>query len=453
MVDVDQTEVGWTEARPIRRVARMTPDRLPRRRVLTIGAVLGLLVTACSTTDSTDSDDPPVTIVIAGAAPTAATTESSTAAEAAPEPTEPVPTVPETSAPATSTSPETEPAAPPVDDTAAIAASRAFFADIAPDSPGCTVAVARRGQVVWAEAFGAARLDPLTPMTTETVVDIGSTSKQFTASAIGLLAGEGKVDLAAPLSDYVNGMPEWSDRVTVAQLIHHVSGVPDYIELLVGDGFEFTDVTTDADALRVLAEATELDFEPDTGWEYSNSNYFLLGQIVLAVTGDDLGAFLAERVFTPLGMGAVMDPLTTNPLKAASYEADGSGGWRNADSPWQQLGDGGVQTNPTELLKWAGQYWDPTIGGTSLDALRWAGMSVEPTTNTKYGFGIVEEDLDGRRVLSHSGGWGGFVTSFVVVPDSQLAVTGTCNAEAVLPAGVASDDFGDDIALAFLASN
>lgn len=338
------------------------------------------------------------------------------------------------------------------DDTEAIATSRAFFASIGDDSPGCTVAVARDGRIVWSEAFGAAKLDPLTPMTTATVVDIGSTSKQFTASAVGLLVIEGDVDLNEPIATYVSGLPGWGERVTVTQMIHHESGIPDYIDLLLDQGFELTDVTTDADALAALAEATTLDFEPGTSWEYSNSNYFLLGQIVLNVTGDDLGAFLADRVFTPLGMAAVMEPLTSNPLKAFSYEDDGGGGWERADSQWQQLGDGGVQTTPTELLKWASQYWDPTIGGAALDALRWQDMATEPGDEPeKYGFGISETDLEGWRSLTHSGGWGGFETTFVVVPEAKLAVAGTCNAEEVFPVAEQSE-LGADIAAAFLKS-
>ncbi len=342
------------------------------------------------------------------------------------------------------------------DDTDAIETARSFFASISPTDPGCTMAVSRNGEVVWAEAFGAAKLDPLTPMTTETVVDIGSTSKQFTATSIGLLANEGKVDLSAPISTYIPGLPAWGDEVTVLQMIHHTSGIPDYIGLLLGKGFSFTETTTDADALAALAEATELDFEPETRWEYSNSNYFLLGQIVLSVTGDDLGAFIAERIFAPLSMDAVMDPLTTNPLKSFSYEEDGAGGWRSADSPWQQLGDGGIQITPTELLKWASQYADATIGGPEMAGLR---TDLVPMAGTgvpaEYGYGIMQIDLDGQTAMTHAGGWGGFVTSFLTVPDEALAVAGTCNAGAVVPESkytAVGGDVGADIAAAFLAS-
>ncbi len=123
------------------------------------------------------------------------------------------------------------------DDAAAAEFTRSLFADLPGDEPGCTVAVGRDDAVVFAEAYGAARLDPFEPMTVDTVVDIGSVSKQFTATAILLLAERGAVDLDAPLSTYLPDLPAWASQTTVAQLIHHQSGIPDYIDLLVDRGF------------------------------------------------------------------------------------------------------------------------------------------------------------------------------------------------------------------------
>lgn len=364
----------------------------------------------------------------------------------------PATTTPGTTAPATTT-----PAATPIttgparDDTRAIAATRAIYSSIADDDPGCTVAVGRGGDVIFAEAYGASLLDPQVPMTTDTVVDIGSTSKQFTATAIALLAEDGRVDLDAPLATYVSDLPAWSEQVTVRQLIHHQSGIEDYIVLLVESGVALTDPADDADALRVLNEATQLRFEPGTGWEYSNSNYFLLAQVVLNVTGDDLGTFLSSEVFAPLDLRAVMDPTAAIAEKATSY-GDAGGKWQVADSPWTQLGDGGVQTTPSELVHWASQYWAPTIGGPDINAVRFDdAVEVDPeeASAPRYGFGMIEFDLDGRRVLSHSGGWGGFVTTFLVVPDEQLVVTGTCIAPESVPVTDSGDE-GIDILRAWL---
>ncbi|HEX3088117.1 MAG TPA: serine hydrolase domain-containing protein, partial [Ilumatobacteraceae bacterium] len=171
-------------------------------------------------------------------------------------------------------------------DVAAAEFTRSLFKKLSAGEPGCTVAVGRDGTVVFAEAYGAARLDPLEPMTVDTVVDIGSVSKQFTATAVLLLAERGKIDLDAPLSTYLPDLPAWASRPTIAQMIHHQSGIPDYIDLLLDRGFTETGSSpTIADALAALGDVADLHFEPGTSWEYSNSNYFLLGQVVQAVTG------------------------------------------------------------------------------------------------------------------------------------------------------------------------
>ena len=303
--------------------------------------------------------------------------------------------------------------------------TRSVFEEVQSDDPGCTVAVGRDGEVVFAEAYGAASLDPLEPMTVDTVVDIASTSKQFTATAILLLAQRGAIDLDAPLATYLPDLPAWATQPTVGQLMHHDSGIPDYTGLLIERGFAVTGSSTEADALAALGEVADLDFAPGTRWEYSNSNYFLLSQVVLAVTGQDLGAFLTAEVFEPLGLEMVMDPIAPIEEKAVSYQRV-NGEWQVADSRWEQLGDGAIQTTPSQLVAWAAQYWQPTVGASTIEAERFEG-AVDAGQGMRYGAGIVELDDDEvGRMLTHSGAWGGFVTLFVVAPEERVAVAATC---------------------------
>ncbi len=324
-------------------------------------------------------------------------------------------------------------------DAAAVEATRAMFAPITADMPGCTVAASRGGEVVFAEAVGAARLDPAVPMTVETVVDIGSTSKQFTATAVLLLAERGDLDLDAPLSSVLGDLPAWADEPSIRQLMHHESGIPDYIGLLADQGFSFGDVTTDDDALDALADVTELDFEPGTSWAYSNSNYFLMGQVVLAVTGDDLGIFLADEVFGPLDLDMVMDPTAAIAEKATSYEGSGDGRFV-ADSLWQQLGDGAIQTTPSQLVRWASEYWSPELELTIDDRLDQAPVPAGLPGDGVYGAGIFAlADDELGQVLRHSGGWGGFVTVFAVAPELEVAIAATCTSPES-GAALASDD-------------
>ena len=348
--------------------------------------------------------------------------------------------------------PATSPSVAGVPDTAAkpgdpAAATRALFAGVAGGDPGCSVAVGRDGQVVLADAFGAASLVPSTPMSPATVVDIGSTSKQFTATAIALLSERGAIHLDDSLAVYVPGLPDWASTVTLREMLHHTSGIPDYIGLL---SQEFSQPATDADALNAIAQAQALDFTPGTSWEYSNSNYFLLGQVVLEMTGDDLGRFLTDEVFGPLHLDAVMDPTAAIAGKAVSYERDG-GRWVDATSPWTQTGDGGVQTTPSQLVKWAAQYWDPTIGDPDINILRLDGAVHTDDPAERYGFGIFETTLDGEQILEHSGSWEGFATSFVVAPDRHLAVAVTCTSNETVPAS-ANGDIGYDVMSLWLAA-
>ena len=323
------------------------------------------------------------------------------------------------------------------------AATRALFADVAVGDPGCSVAVSRNGRMAFAEAYGSASLDPAVPMTPDTVVDIGSVAKQFTATAIALLSERGTVDLDEPLMVYVPGLPEWASEVTIRQMLHHTSGIPDYVDLLVDSGIDYSDPSTDAGALNALAGAPALDFEPGTSWKYSNSNYFLLGQVVLEVTGDSLGSYLASTVFGPLSLDAVMDPTAEIDGTATSYEqVDGE--WVVADSPWEQTGDGGIRTTPTQLVSWAAQYWDPTIGDDDINSLRLDDAVDTDVDGEKYGFGIIESAFEGERVLQHSGAWAGFASSFVVAPDQQLAVAVTCTSDETFPDSD-NGDIGFDI--------
>ena len=326
--------------------------------------------------------------------------------------------------------------------TKAASRTRALFAGIGPKTPGCTIAVAREGTVVFAEAYGSANLSTRAKMTTSTIVDIGSTSKQFTATAIAILAERKQLSLDDVVSDYIDDLQDWADDVTIDQLVHHTSGIPDYVDLLSDQGYDDTDRTTDADALDALADVDDLNSKPGRKFEYSNSNYFLLGQIVEQVSGVGVGAFIKREIFTPLKLNAVMDAAAKPTGKARSYAREGKQ-WVRADSAWLQLGDGGVQTTPTELVKWASQYWSPTIGTFVINTTRWAGAVETGDDGIRYGFGMYEETVDGLgRVLSHDGSWGGFATTFAVLPSHHLAMAATCTSGDL---AVENADFGPDV--------
>jgi CubicO group peptidase (beta-lactamase class C family) len=300
--------------------------------------------------------------------------------------------------------------------------------------PGCSAAVGVKGKVVWTGVRGIADMSTRSAITTQTVFDIASVSKQFTATALLLLADAGKLTLNDPLSRHLPELPSWAAAVAVGQLMHQTSGIPEYVGLLEAQGFELSDRTTEEQALQALAGVPKLEFQPGSQFEYSNSNYLLLGEIVRRVAREPLPQFLTEQIFHPLGLAMVVDPIGQIPTKAVAYETS-NGQYRATNSGWEQVGDGAIQTTPTQLVYWADNYRTGRVGGAELLHAQLAGaVPTEPGGGDKYGAGIY---LLANGMLDHDGAWGGFVTAFRVSRDRTTSVAISCNTDKQDPEALA----------------
>ena len=295
---------------------------------------------------------------------------------------------------------------------------------LADDEPGCSAAVAVRGEVVWAGARGLANVDGEDPLTTATEFDIASVSKQFTATAVLLLVEDGALALDDPLSGHVAGLPAWAADVTLDDLLHHTSGIPDYTELIVAQGAGLDEPTTQQDAVDAIAGIPTLPQEPGGAFRYSNSNYVLLAEVVRDVTGTTLADVLADRVFGPLGLAMRLDPASTAPAVATAYTADGDA-WVPEPSRWTQVGDGSIHTTPSELARWGDQYRTGAVGGRALlDAVEEGSVPTGAPGGSRYGAGI---EIASDGALSHLGGWAGYVTVFGVTADRTTSLAMSCN--------------------------
>src|SRR5437867_1951474 len=152
------------------------------------------------------------------------------------------------------------------------------------DSPGCALGVYRNGMIAYARGFGMADLERGVPITPATLFDLGSTSKQFTAASIALLVADGKLSFQDDVRKYLPEIPDYGGIITLDHLVRHTSGIRDYAGLLSLAGWKLEDVTTDDDAIQIIARQRALNFPPGTKWDYSNSGFFLLSIIVQRVT-------------------------------------------------------------------------------------------------------------------------------------------------------------------------
>ncbi|OBG55089.1 MULTISPECIES: serine hydrolase [unclassified Mycobacterium] len=297
--------------------------------------------------------------------------------------------------------------------------------------PGCSAAAGVEGKVVWTGVRGLADVSTHEAITPDTVFDIASVSKQFTAGAVLLLVAAGQLTLGDPVSRHAPELPAWANTVTLEQLMHQTSGIPDYVGLLEAQGTQVGDRTTEDQALRALAGVDQLEFPPGSRFEYSNSNYLLLGEIVHRASGEPLAEFLSGHIFRPLGLNMVVDPTGPIPGKAVGYDKEGNA----VASGWGQVGDGGIQTTPSELVRWADNYRTGRVGGPALLRAQLAGaVPTEPGGGDRYGAGIY---LLANGALDHDGSWGGFVTAFRVSKDRATSVAITCNTDKQDPEALA----------------
>jgi len=296
------------------------------------------------------------------------------------------------------------------------------------EEPGCAAAVAREGRLVWTHEVGMADLKHDVPITATTVFDYASNSKQFTGVAVLLLAQRGDLSLDDTLDLWFDELPGWASTVTVSDLLHHTSGIPDYLDLLDA---EFTDETSQQDAVETIADVDELD---SRSFEYSNSNYVLLADLVERASGETLPDLLAGEVFRPLGLDLAMDPEFESDDLARSYERDGDE-FDYQKSGWTQIGDGGIHGTARELALWGDNYRTGEVGGQELLDAQFAD-AVPSDWGSEYGAGI-DRAPDGS--IGHTGAWLGFVSALTISADRTTSVAVTCNLDEVDVETIADD--------------
>ncbi|ATB41287.1 hypothetical protein CYFUS_006752 [Cystobacter fuscus] len=307
----------------------------------------------------------------------------------------------------------------------------AVFKDYnSPSSPGCALGIYQDGRVLYSRGYGMADLNQATPITPTTLFDVGSVSKQFTAASVVLLANEGKLALTDDIRKYLPEIPDYGTPITVDHLLHHTSGLRDYNQLLFFKGYHYEDFTDDDDALDVIARQRALKFKPGTRFEYSNTGYFLAALIVKRVTGKSLAEFARERLFQPLGMTRSHfrdDHTAVLPGRATAYSPSGKEAYRIDMSNWEQLGDGQVQTNVTELVKWEENFYSARIGGRALiDRLQERGV-LDTGASTSYGRGLFLDTYRGVPRIQHSGSWGGYRALLTRYPAQHVSIAVLCN--------------------------
>jgi len=297
--------------------------------------------------------------------------------------------------------------------------------------PSASIAVVQDGKLAYVQAYGAAKLDPHTPATTQMRYSIGSISKQFTAAAVLMLAEEGKLSLDDPVSKYVPGLTD-GDKITIRQLLSHTSGYQDFWPQDYVPPLMLKPIT--AQEIMDRWAKIPLDFQPGTKWQYSNTNYVIAGVIVEKVSGMPLLQFLSQRIFTPLDMTSVAD---TNLNKLPP--TDPTGYFKYALGPphpapkegrgWM-FAAGELAMTAEDLAKWDISMINQTVLKPSSYREMETEVVLKDGVGTNYGLGVFVRNVNGHRVVEHGGEVSGFVADNIVMPDDKIAVAVLTNQDA-----------------------
>jgi CubicO group peptidase (beta-lactamase class C family) len=311
--------------------------------------------------------------------------------------------------------------------------------------PGLALEIIQNGKPAKIAGYGVANLEWHTPVTPETVFEIGSVTKQFTTAGILLLAQEGKLSLEDKVSRHLRDTPESWANITLRHLLTHTSGLKNYTGL---DGFELTRHLTQAQFISRIGRE-RLDFQPGEKWSYCNTGFNLLGYVIENVSGQGYWLFMRERIFGPLGMSSTTnrDPRNIIPGRASGYETDHAGHYVNRDYDLTDIfSAGAIISTEGDLAKWNAALDQQKLLTAAMEQAMWTPVRLNDGTTHAYGMGWFLDPLQGRQNIGHSGSTSGFSASLQRFPEAGLAVIVLTNSDET---GVATK-LAKEIALAYL---
>lgn len=292
------------------------------------------------------------------------------------------------------------------------------------NAPGMGVAIIKDGKVIYKKTYGLADLETKTPITDSTAFNIASVSKQFTAFIALLAEKEGKLSLDDDIRMYLPELEHLPYTITVRQLANHTNGLPNLTEIkkLQSFGDEFK--VTNNEAVHTLLGIKGLNFPPGEQYQYNNTGFTLLAEILHRVYKKDFSQIVKEYIFKPLHMNHTMsidDPGKIIPNTAESYQPQG-GAFLKYPIAQMVSGSYNIYTTLDDLCKWAANFQNPILGNRELYHEMQKNTVLNSGKNIEYGLGLQTEKYKGLDIVFHGGGTVGYRAYILHVPSQKFSV-------------------------------
>ena len=300
-----------------------------------------------------------------------------------------------------------------------------IFSQLTDESkPGSAVLVVKDGAILLNKGYGLASLEFKVPIGANTVFDVASVSKQFLGFAISSLVEQNKISLTDEIHKYIHELSDFGHDITIDHLVHHVSGIRDWTGTLTMAGWSLEDIILFDQILRMTYNQKELNFIPGEEFQYSNTGYNLLAEVVQRVTGLSFRAWTHDNIFEPLEMNDsfFLDDLSEVVMnKASSYEL--------VDDVYHltmnntiALGSSSLNSTTTDLAKWVLNLNSKVVGGEAVINRMFKTSKLNDGKSIDYAYGFWVGNYRGTFWVDHTGGWASFRTYLTHFPDQHLSV-------------------------------
>lgn len=294
------------------------------------------------------------------------------------------------------------------------------------NKPGYVVAVYKDGEIDFQKGYGLANLEYDIKISTKSVFDIASISKQFTAFSILLLEQEGKLNLDDPIHKYIPELPKYKEgEVTIKQLLYHTSGIKEYIKFWIATGHTYDDYINERMAINVLSKVKSLNFKPGTQYNYSNSNYLILARIIREVTNMSIGKFVEKNIFEPLEMNDSFIREDQNVIvknRVVSYYENQDVFKRAYFYNFALGGAGQLNTTAQDFFKWNENFKTFKVGNKALFDKMLTSGTFDDGAQTEEGIGLEIENYKGLESFGYEGWFGGTVSKYLRFPNQDFAI-------------------------------